>query len=160
MAFERKEIESKKPKTIYWTILRWYWLIIPTIYFLIIVPSLTEGSNTPMLEPGDVFNLIFQMFNYALAGLMTVTAPTERSKSGIADTFLKMVAVQQFLVQNIFGIVLTVLVWYQLPYKVAPETVDPEEAEKWHFQPKTIFILTAVILGLTVLVIGGQFALR
>ncbi|MCG3356866.1 hypothetical protein JHQ82_11220, partial [Neisseria meningitidis] len=65
----------------------------------------------------------------------------ERSKTGLADKFLKAAVAQQFLAQNIFGLILAAIVWYQLPYRVDPEKVEPEELEKWHFQPKTIYIM-------------------
>lgn len=157
--FERKEkeTETNKANWVLWSILKWYWLIVPTFYFLFMVPGYLEDSSG--LEPAVAFNLIFQLINYAFAGIMTVTNPTERSKTGLADKFLKAAAVQQFMVQNILGLILTVLVWYQLPYRVNPETVEPEEKEKWYFQPKTIYIITGVLLGITLLVVVGQLQL-
>lgn len=160
MAFERKEIEKEKPKTILWSMLKWYWLLVPTFYFLFIIPGALQQSEGQTLAPDIVFNLVFQLINYGLAGIMTVTNPLERSKTGLADKFLKAAAVQQFLAQNIFGIILTVIVWYQLPYKVAPELVEPEELEKWHFEQKTIYIIMGVLLGISLLVVLGQFTVN
>lgn len=73
---------------------------------------------------------------------------------------MKLAAIQQFLAQNIFGLILTVIVWYQLPYKIDVETVEQEELEKWHFQPKTIYIITGILLAVTILVVLGQFRLK
>lgn len=160
MAFERKEVEKEKPKTILWSILKWYWLLVPTFYFLIIIPGALQQSEGQGLAPDVAFNLVFQLINYGLAGIMTVTHPLERSKTGLADKFLKAAVAQQFLAQNIFGLILTVIVWYQLPYKVDPELVEPEELEKWHFQQKTIYIITGVFLVITLLVVLGQFTVN
>jgi len=159
--FEQKEVSNKdkKPNTTFWTILRWYWILVPTLYFLFVVPNLAEGNETAMLQPAEVFNVLFQLLNLGLAGVMTVTAPIEQSKVGAADNILKVAAVQQFLVQNIFGLILTVIAWYKLPYKVDPAAITEEEAEKWHFETKTLYILTGIIAGITVLAIISQFAL-
>lgn len=158
MAFDRKEVEKEKPKTILWTLLKWYWLIVPTMFYLFIVPNVLETGNG-VLHSGDAFNLAFQLLNYGLAGLMMVTNPVERSKSGVADNFLKMAVAQQFLAQNIFGLIATAILWYQLPYKVTEDMVEPEELEKWHFQPKTILIIMGVILAISVLIVVGQLTL-
>jgi len=161
VAFEQKEVSNKdkKPNTTFWTILRWYWILVPSLYFLFVIPNLAEGNEAPLLEPADVFNVLFQLLNLSLAGVMTVTAPIEQSKVGAADNILKVAAVQQFLVQNILGLILTVVAWYKLPYKVDPAVITKEEAEKWHFEPKTLYILTGIIAGITVLAIISQFAL-
>ena len=157
MAFERKEVEREEPKSGLWSMLKWYWLLIPTFYFLFFIPNASQQGE---LAPGVALNLMLQMVNYGLAGIMTVTHPVEKSKTGLADNFLKLAAVQQFLAQNIFGLILTVIVWYQLPYKVDAEKVEPEELEKWHFQPKTIYIITGVLLAVTLLVVFGQFRMN
>lgn len=159
MAFERKEIKKEQPKTFYWNILKWYWLIIPTFYFLFLVPRATEGMETPEMSPDQVFALLFQLLNYSLAGIMTVTNPIERSKTGVADLILKIAIVQQFVAQNILGLILAIFVWYQLPYRIDPITLTEEEVVGWYFKPKTLLILTSITLGITILVIGGQFAL-
>jgi hypothetical protein len=160
VAFERKEVEKEKPKSILWSILKWYWLLVPTFYFLVIIPGSLQQSEGQGLAPDVAFNLVLQLINYGLAGIMTVTHPLERSKTGLADKFLKAAVAQQFLAQNIFGLILTVIVWYQLPYKVDPELVEPEELEKWHFQQKTIYIIMGVLLGITLLVVLGQFTVN
>lgn len=158
MAFDRKEVEKEKPKTILWTLLKWYWLIVPTMFYLFIVPNVIDSSNGVLLS-GDAFNLALQLLNYGLGGLMMVINPLERSKTGVADNFLKMAVAQQFLAQNIFGLILSAILWYQLPYKVTEDMVEPEELEKWHFQPKTILIIMGVILGISLLIVVGQLTL-
>lgn len=158
MAFDRKEVEKEKPKTILWTLLKWYWLILPTMFYLFIVPNVIDSSNG-VLHSGDAFNLALQLLNYGLGGLMMVINPLERSKTGVADNFLKMAVAQQFLAQNIFGLILSAILWYQLPYKVTEDMVEPEELEKWHFQPKTILIIMGVILGISLLIVVGQLTL-
>lgn len=158
MAFDRKEVEKEKPKTILWTLLKWYWLIVPTMFYLFIVPNVIDSSNG-VLHSGDAFNLALQLLNYGLGGLMMVINPLERSKTGVADNFLKMAVAQQFLAQNIFGLILSAILWYQLPYKVTEDMVEPEELEKWHFQPKTILIIMGVILGISLLIVVGQLTL-
>lgn len=158
MAFERKEVEKEKPKTMLWTLLKWYWLIVPTMFYLFIVPRAVQ-SGDGALHSGDAFNLAFQLLNYGLAGLMMVTNPLERSKSGVADITLKMAVAQQFLAQNIFGLILTAIVWYQLPYNVSEDMVEKEDLEKWHFQPKTILIIMGVILASSLLIVIGQLTL-
>ena len=76
---------------------------------------------------------------------MFVTDPRERSKKGVADKFLKIAVVQQFLVQNIFGMIFSLLAWYQLPKNLAAESITDDEEEKTTtIQPKTT--LTAVIV--------------
>lgn len=158
MAFDRKEVEKEKPKTILWTLLKWYWLIVPTMFYLFIVPNVIDSSNG-VLHSGDAFNLALQLLNYGLGGLMMVINPLERSKTGVADNFLKMAVAQQFLAQNIFGLILSAILWFQLPYKVTEDMVEPEELEKWHFQPKTILIIMGVILGISLLIVVGQLTL-
>lgn len=158
MAFDRKEVEKEKPKSILWTLLKWYWLIVPTMFYLFIVPNVIDSSNG-VLHSGDAFNLALQLLNYGLGGLMMVINPLERSKTGVADNFLKMAVAQQFLAQNIFGLILSAILWYQLPYKVTEDMVEPEELEKWHFQPKTILIIMGVILGISLLIVVGQLTL-
>lgn len=159
MAFERKELQKEKPKTIYWNILKWYLLIVPTFSFLFLVPRSTQGMETPDMTPDQVFALMFQLLNYSLAGILVVTNPVERSKTGIADIVLKIVIAQQFLAQNILGLLLTIFVWYQLPYRVDEKALTKEELEGLFFKPKTLLILAGVTLGITILIIGGQFAL-
>lgn len=158
MAFDRKEVKKEKPKSILWTLLKWYWLIVPTMFYLFIVPNVIDSSNG-VLHSGDAFNLALQLLNYGLGGLMMVINPLERSKTGVADNFLKMAVAQQFLAQNIFGLILSAILWYQLPYKVTEDMVEPEELEKWHFQPKTILIIMGVILGISLLIVVGQLTL-
>src|SRR5690625_1288008 len=101
--------------------LKWYWLLIPTFYFLFFIPNTSQEGE---LAPSVAVNLMLQIVNYGLAGIMIVTHPVEKSKTGLADNFLKLAAIQQFLAQKIFGRILTVIVWYQLPYKRDVETVE------------------------------------
>jgi len=159
VAFERKKTPNENPNTTFWNILQWYWVLIPTFYFLFVVPNMVEGVEGAALELGDVYNIFFQLLNLAFAGILIQTPPLERSRTGVADRVLKIAAVQQFLIQNIFGLILALFVWYKLPYRMKPEMVSAEEAEKWYFQPKTLFILTITVLVLTILAIISQFAL-
>lgn len=77
MAFERKEIEKENPKSALWSMLKWYWLLIPTFYFLFFIPNASQQGE---LAPSVALNLMLQMVNYGLAGIMTVTHPVEKSK--------------------------------------------------------------------------------
>ena len=159
MAFERKETPTENHNTMFWTILKWYQVLIPTFYFVFVVPNMVEGAEGAAIELGDIYTIFFHLLNLAFAGIIIQTPPLERSRTGVADKILKIAVVQQFLIQNIFALMLTLFVWYKLPYKVKPEMITIEEAEKWYFQPKTLFILMLIILGLTILAIISQFTL-
>lgn len=151
MAFEYKKENQEEIKTYFWTILKWYWFIVPAFYFIVILPNITLNEGGASFGGGDVFTLLYQFLNFSMSGLMFVMHPIERSKIGVGDKFLKIATVQQFFTRNIFGVILIILAWYQLPYKVELETIDPEDEEKWYFKPKTILIITIVILSLVLL---------
>lgn len=157
--FERKQASNSAPNSTSWSILKWYWLLVPTFFFIFVVPTWAENAQAVTLESGVIYNFIFQLFNLALAGILIQTNPLERSRSGAADGVLKMAIAQQFISQNLFGIVLTIYVWYKLPYKVKPEMVSTEEMEGNYFKPKTLYILTAIVLILTILAIISQMLL-
>lgn len=157
--FERKETPNSTPNMTAWTILKWYWLLVPALYFIFIVPTFTEGEGAPALAIEDLYNFAFHLFNLSLAGILTQTHPLERSRTGAADGILKMAIVQQIFIRNVFGIALTIFAWYKLPHKIKPEMLSTEEAEANHFQPKTLYILTGLVLFLTTLVIISQFVL-
>ena len=74
MAFERKKTPNENPNTIFWTILQWYWVLIPTFYFLFVVPNMVEGVEGAALELGDVYNIFFQLLNLAFAGILDRTS--------------------------------------------------------------------------------------
>ena len=96
------------------------------------------------------------MFNLGLAGVLTQTSPFERSRTGAADGVLKMAIAQQLISQNILGLGLAIYVWYKLPRKVTPEMVSSEQMEKEYFKQKTLYILTGIVLILTILAIISQ----
>ena len=80
---------------------------------------------------------------------------------GASFVFIKMVrdSISIFSLlawRNIFGLILSAILWFQLPYKVTEDMVEPEELEKWAFKPKTILIIMGVILGLSLLIAVGQ----
>lgn len=158
--FERKKTSHGEPNSGSWEILKWYWLLVPTLFFIFVVPTWAEGTEAAAVGIGEMYTFIFQLFNLALAGIMIKTHPLERSRSGAADGVLKMAIGQQLISQNIFGIILTIYVWYKLPYKIKPEMIPAEETEKNYFQPKTLYILTGIVLILTILAIISQMLLN
>ena len=109
-----------------------------------------------MQEQGVIYTMIFHMLNLSFGGILTQTHVLEQSKSGAGDKILKAVIVHQFIIQNIIGIALAIFVWYKLPYKIKSESIPTEKLEKPHFQPKTLYILTGIVLLLTVLAIISQ----
>ena len=154
--FERKQTTNREPNSTSWAILKWYWLLIPTLFFIFVVPSWAQGGEAVTLESSSIYNFIFQMFNLGLAGVLTQTSPFERSRTGAADGVLKMAIAQQLISQNILGLGLAIYVWYKLPRKVTPEMVSSEQMEKEYFKPKTLYILTGIVLILTILAIISQ----
>ena len=151
MGFDNKKENIKKTNSYAWTFLKWYWLIIPSFYFLVIFPKMYQTDAGLLMESGDVLTLVFQICSYIMAGLMFMINQSEQSKTGVADTFLKIAAVQQFLVRNIFGMFLTVLVWYRLPYKTDTSLIDTSKKKKLSFQPKTIIFISAINLTVTII---------
>lgn len=118
MKSENKRKSKKKTNTYLWTSLKWYWFLVAAFYFLFILPKMFQADAGLTMEVADVLTLLFQVQNIILSGLMIMISPLERTKVGVADIFLKIAAVQQFIVGNIFGLLLTVFVWYRLPYKI------------------------------------------
>lgn len=156
MAFERKEMNQEEPKTFFWTALKWYWFIIPTIYYILVLPNLLLNEGGLEVRPEDLFTMVIQFSTYVMSGLMFATNPIEQSKNGVADKFLKVAVVQQFITRNIFGVILAFLAWYQLPSKVNLEKVDSKETDKRYFKPKTILVLSGISLSLAILLMIGQ----
>lgn len=154
--FEYKKNSDEKKSSISWSILKWYWMLVPMFFLLFIMPNQFQGGDSPLLHPRDIFNIIFQILNLSLAGIITMIHVSERSKTGAADNILKIAIVQQFLVQNYLGLILTTFAWYRLPYKVKSQMFSSEEAGKGHFQPKTLYILTGIVVGVTILSLVGQ----
>ena len=153
MIFEQKETNTKKTKTYFWTILKWYWFIVPSILYIVILPRIVLTEGGPSFVNQDIFTMLFQFMNLLFSGLMFVTKPIERSKSGVADIFLKVAIIQQFVAQNIFGVILTALAWYQLPYKVTPEPTEAEDKGSFYFKPKTILYLAIANLIFAILAV-------
>lgn len=158
MDVQHSKKKQEKTKTYFWTILKWYWFIVPAFYYILILPRLVLNDAGPMVSGEDIFTILFQFLNFILSGLMFVTNPLERSKTGVADNFLKIAVTQQFIVQNIFGMILALLTWYNLPYRVKPEDVSPEDTKKWYFKPKTILILSGVSLAIAIFSMIGNLS--
>lgn len=157
MFFERKEVKQEKPKTFFWTFLKWYWFIVPSLYYILVVPSLALNEGGSLVTGQDIFTMLFQLSNYILSGLMFVTNPMERSKNGVADKFLKIAVVQQIMLRNILGVILGLLAWYQLPETISRQQLeevdtesDSEEDRERYFKPKTILIIAVISLVLTI----------
>ncbi|MDN6161506.1 MAG: hypothetical protein L0I79_01925 [Atopostipes sp.] len=146
MVFERKEKEEleapKEVKTYFWTFLKWTWIALPSIYFVIALPGILERAEGA-LSLFDLTTLFFQILNFVMAGNMFLIEPSERSRSGVADKFLKIGALQQFFAENIFGLILILLAWYQLP-KVLPNDYEVEEKDMNYLKPKTNLVITIV----------------
>lgn len=159
MVFERKEIKQEEPKTYFWTFLKWYWFIIPSFYYIVIIPRLALNEGGSLVGGEDIFTMIFQFSNYVLSGLMFVTNPIEQTRTGVADKFLKIAVIQQIMIRNIFGVVLGLLAWYQLPTNGNIEFDESEGTNNWYFKPKTIVILSIVSLVLTLLTLIGYLNL-
>lgn len=157
MEFERKEREPSE-KNYYLLLLKWYWLIVPIIYFIFILPEKAMSTGTLIMTGEDIFTLLFQFINLILAGLIFMSNPLEQSKTGHADIFLKIAAAQQFLVQNWLGLILTVASWYKLPYKVKKYEITEDEKNKWFLESKTIVIVAAVSLVVSILSMIGNLS--
>lgn len=153
--FEDKKLAENK-KNYYWIFLKWYWLVTPVIYFAFILPEKAMSTGSLLMQGEDIFTLLFQFINMVMSGLMFASHPVEQSKTGHADIFLKMAAVQQFFVQNWFGLILTVITWYKLPYKVKEESI--EEENKLYFQSKTILLIAGLGLVLSILSMIGNLS--
>lgn len=156
MDLKKNETEQEKPKKYFWTFLKWYWFVVPSFYYILVLPKLVLNDAGSLVGGEDIFTILFQFLNYVLSGLMFVTNPLEQSKTGVADKFLKIAVAQQFIVQNIFGMILALLAWYNLPYRVKPEELSPEDTEKWSFKPKTILVLSTATLALSILSMIGN----
>lgn len=151
MVFERKETPKEKPANTFWSILRWYWIIIPLGYLIVVLPEASEQATTGKLGMELLITTMYQLTNLGFAGILTVTPPIEQSRVGAADKVLKIAAIQQFLMQNILGFILTLIAWYKLPHKVAPEFLHFEDEKQNYFKPKTLYILAGVLTAITIL---------
>lgn len=147
MVFEQKkkfdQETDEEVKSYFWTFLKWYWLVIPTIYFLFGLPGILESTEGSSLSLIDISTLFFQILNFVMAGNMFLIDPLERSRTGVADKFLKIGVIQQFFTENIFGIILILLTWYQLP-KALPADFEEEEEEVKHLKPRTNLIIAII----------------
>ncbi|MDN6195926.1 MAG: hypothetical protein L0I93_05510 [Atopostipes suicloacalis] len=162
MVFERKETESQKStsevKSYFWTFLKWYWVIIPSIYFLFALPEMLENMEGGTLSFNDISILFFQILNFIMAANMFLINPLEQSKAGIADKFLKIGAFQQIFAENIFGFILIILAWYQLPKSLADD-YEAKEDEIKYIQPKKNIIIAIVSTILTLLIAIARIVL-
>lgn len=155
MEFQRKD-KAPNEKNYYWVLLKWYWLIVPVFYFIFILPEKAMSTGGLVMTGEDIFTLLFQFINLILAGLAFMTHPVEQSKTGHADLFLKIAAAQQFLVQNWLGLILTVVSWYKLPYKVEADEVAEDEKNKWYLKSKTVIIVVVICLVVSLLSMIGN----
>lgn len=150
MGIQHSKKTQEKPKTYLWTLLKWYWFIVPAFYYILVLPELALNGVDAAVDGKILFTIIYHFMNFVLSGLMFAINPIEQSKSGVANLFLKIAVAQQLVVQNIFGMILAFLTWYNLPYRIRPEQVDAEDAEKWHFKPKTILITSIAMLVISI----------
>lgn len=160
MVFERKETitqtETTEKKNYFWTILQWYWFVVPSIYFVFILPQITQNTQDVPLSMKDISIMLFQLFNYSMAGNMYLMDKQEVSRQGVADKFLKFAMAQQFLIQNIFGMILAFFAWYQLPRTGVAE-LETAEQEKLKVKPKTNLIWVVVTTVLSFFFASMQF---
>lgn len=137
-------IAKEKNNQYLWTVLKWYLIAAASFYFFFVLPKMFQVEGGIAMERGDWMMLYFQTSNYLSSALMFLTKKSQQSKSGIADLFLKILAVQQFLMENIFGMFLSVMVWYKLPYKIDSESVITKE--KKFIQPEVIKMISIINL--------------
>ena len=146
MIFERKGNDSfneenpNKVQTYFWTLLKWYWLLIPSFYFLVKLPALMQEIEAGPLSMEEVSTVFFQILNYSMAANMFLMAPEEQSKKGVADKFLKIGLIQQLFVGDLIGIILLALAWYQLPKVLVGKTIKQDEKSA-QVKPRTNLIL-------------------
>lgn len=149
--FERKESpkQTQNSNSIFWSILQWFWILIPIIYFFMYLPGFTQASENPVVPLEQVFSMISLSFNLALGGLMLMMEPSERSRKSTADIFLKMAFVQQILTGQIAGVILVGLTWFNLPAKVNQNAGKTSDSDKIYLNAKTIYIITGLVLAFT-----------
>lgn len=160
MVFERKETieatQTAERKSFFWTILQGYWFIVPSIYFIFVLPQLSQNSQGVPLSMTDISMMLFQLFNYSMAGNMYLINEQEQSRQGVADKFLKLAMVQQFFIQNIIGMILAFFAWYQLPRRAGAK-LEADEQEKMKVKPKTNLIWVLVTTALSFFLASRQF---
>lgn len=160
MAFERKQVQKAQPKTTFWTIFKYYYVVIPAIYLIFLMPNAVSVTSTgPRLEPLETFNLIKQLLMLAIGGIIRVIDARELAKSRAGDHFMKMIMAQQLVASNFFGIIVTVLAWNELPRVLRDEQIPEKDLKKWHFKNRTIYILLGIVIALTILTAFGQWKL-
>lgn len=153
MIFERKEIAAStatvERKNYFWVILQGYWFILPSIYFVFVLPQLAQNAQEVPLSIADLSIMVFQLLNFSMAANMYLMSAREQSRQGMADKFLKISMLQQFIIQNIFGLILAFLAWYRLPKPDLVE-LESEENEKPKVKPKTnlTWVIVNTILSL------------
>lgn len=147
MESENRQI-TKENNHYLWTILKWYLFLAASFYFFFVLPKMFRVEGGITMARGDWFMLYFQASNYLASALMFLMPKKQQSKSGLADLFLKILAVQQFLMENIFGMFLTVIVWYKMPFKIEEESIFDD---KNFIRPETIKIITMLNCGIILL---------
>ncbi len=146
MIFERKDNnhlnkeDTNKVQTYFWTLLKWYWLLVPSIYFLVKLPALLQEIEAGPLSMKEISTVFFQILNYTMAANMFLMAPEELSKKGVADKFLKIALIQQFFVGDLISIILVALAWYQLPKVFVGEVIEQGDKSA-QVKPRTNLIL-------------------
>ena len=149
MAFERKEVNRKQTDDVSWNVLKWYWILVPAFYFVFVTPTLFEQSEGANVDDATYFVLFFLFLNLSLAGIMTYISPKERTRNGTAENVLKMAIAQQALSQNVVGVMLSLFAWYKLPKGSNIIETSTEETGKKYFEKKTLYILTVIIIIIT-----------
>lgn len=161
MVFERKEgIEEKETgdvKGIFWSVLKWYWFIIPSIYFLFGLPGLLDSMEAGSPSFLNISTLFIQIITFLMGVNMHLMKRSEQSRKGVGDSFLKIAAFQQIFTENIIGFILVLVTWYKLPKVPLPDSERKEqkaEGEIKDLKPKTnrmiAFVLTILSLILAI----------
>ena len=150
MKFEQKQVDTIQPKKVFWTIFKYYTVIVPMIYLIFLMPKVvTFTADGPVLAPSETFNLMKQLLLLGISGILRVIDPAVKSKNQAGDHFMKLIMLQQLFANNLFGMLLAVLAWNEFPRYINEEQLTEEEKNQWHFQNKTIYILLGIIVVLT-----------
>lgn len=150
--FERKEVNKKDKDTepLLWKILKWYWLLVPIVYFFFVTPPLLEPGGSANADDSIYFVLAFLFLNLGMAGIMFYTPSEEITRAGAAENILKMAVAQQIIAQNPLGAVLALGAWYKLPKQPTIETEEENEDGQRELAPKHLYLIMILILVFTV----------
>ncbi|WP_018659930.1 hypothetical protein [Allofustis seminis] len=158
MAFEQKQLAKQSQNKVFWTIFKYYAVVIPMIYLLFLMPStVTFTASGPMIAPSETFNLMKQLLLLGIAGIVRVIDPKAKAKNKAGDHFMKMIMAQQLLANNLFEILLVVLAWNEFPRVLDEAQLTEQELKQWHFKNKTIYILLGIVIVLTLCVAFVQW---